>query len=62
MATYAAFEELPVWQAAIRLGVRIFKLIEHPSLKFEGVLVNPVSRAALLTGKRPSCRRDHLRV
>ena len=47
MATYSCFEDLPVWQAAIGLGVKIFKLTEHPSFKYKSDLVNQLRRAAL---------------
>ena len=47
MATYSRFEDLPVWQAAISLGVEIFKLTQHPSFKYKGDLVNQLRRAAL---------------
>lgn len=47
MATYSCFEDLPVWQAAIGLGVEIFKLTEHPSFKYKGDLVNQLRRAVL---------------
>ncbi len=47
MATYSRFEDLPVWQAALDLGVRVFKLTEHASFKFKGDLVNQLRRAAL---------------
>ena len=47
MATYSCFEDLPVWQAAIALGVRVFKLTEHASFKYKGDLVNQLRRAAL---------------
>lgn len=33
MAKYERFEDLPVWQHAIRIGVRIYKLIESEKLE-----------------------------
>lgn len=47
MATYSCFEDLPVWQAAIELGRRVFKLTEHASFKYKGDLVNQLRRASL---------------
>ena len=32
MAKYERFEDLPVWQHAIRIGVRIYKLVESEKL------------------------------
>ncbi len=47
MASYKNFEELPVWNAAIDLGVKIFKLTDQDSFKYKGDLVNQVRRAGL---------------
>jgi len=47
MSTYSCFEDLPVWQAAIDLGVRVFKLTEHESFRYKGDLVNQLRRASL---------------
>ena len=47
MPTYKTFEELPVWNAAIELGVRLFELTDHPSFRYKGDLVNQLRRAVL---------------
>jgi len=47
MATYKRFEDLPVWNAAIELAVRVFHLTEHPSFRFKGDVVSQLRRAAL---------------
>ncbi|MDR7130388.1 hypothetical protein J2X69_002738 [Algoriphagus sp. 4150] len=36
MAKYERFEDLPVWQHAIKIGVRIYKLIEFENRKKKG--------------------------
>ncbi|MFG0330162.1 MAG: four helix bundle protein [Phycisphaerales bacterium] len=47
MATYSRFEDLPVWQAAIELGLGIFALTEDPQLARRGDLRSQLRRAAL---------------
>lgn len=49
MASYKSFEDLPVWNAAIVLGVRLFELTENPSFRYKGDLVNQIRRAVLST-------------
>lgn len=45
--TYQRFEDLPVWQAAVRLARRVFELTEHPAFRAQGDLANQLQRAAL---------------
>ena len=47
MASYKQFEDLPVWQDAIRLAVEVFALTAHEAFKFRGDLVNQIRRSAL---------------
>jgi four helix bundle protein len=47
MPTYNRFEDLPVWQAAIDLGLRIFSLTDDPAFKYQGDLRSQLRRAAL---------------
>ncbi len=47
MASYKNFEELPVWNAAVDLGVCIFKVTAHESFRFKGDLVNQLRRSVL---------------
>ena len=42
---YTRFEDLPVWQAAIQLGQRIFKLTDDRSFTGRGDLRNQLQRA-----------------
>jgi four helix bundle protein len=43
---YKRFEELPVWQAAIKLAERVFALVEDRSFNQKGDLRNQLQRAA----------------
>lgn len=47
MASYKRFEDLPVWNAAIGLGVEIFGFTQHEAFRYRGDLVNQIRRAAL---------------
>ena len=47
MAQYKRFEDLPVWNAAIRLAADVFRLTSDPVFKYRGDLVNQIRRAAL---------------
>ena len=47
MAKYRNFEDLPVWNDAIDLGVALFELTEHPVFRYKGDVVNQVRRAVL---------------
>ncbi len=44
---YSRFEELPVWQTAIELSVRVFALTEDRAFRFKGDIANQIQRAAL---------------
>jgi four helix bundle protein len=44
---YERFEDLPVWQAASGLAVRVFELGEKPSLRRHRSLRDQIERAAL---------------
>ncbi len=44
---YQRFEELPVWQAAIRLGREIYSLTEDPTFKGRYSLRDQMERAAV---------------
>ncbi len=44
---YSRFEDLPVWQAAIDLSVKVFALTEDPAFRFKGDIANQIQRAAL---------------
>jgi len=44
---YARFEELPVWQTAIDLSVKVFALTEDRAFRFKGDIANQIQRAAL---------------
>ncbi len=44
---YTRFEDLPVWQAAIALGVQIFAMTEDKSFRFKGDIANQIQRAGL---------------
>jgi len=45
--TYRRFEDLPVWQAALRLAERVFALTEHRCFANKGDLRSQIQRAAL---------------
>ena len=45
--TYQRFEDVPVWQAAIALGVQIFQLTEDCSFTGQGDVANQLQRAVL---------------
>jgi four helix bundle protein len=47
---YKRFEELPVWQAAIKLAERVFALVEDRSFNQKGDLRNQLQRAATSIG------------
>ena len=44
---YNRFEDLPVWQAAADLSVRIFSWTTHPWFRGKGDLANQLQRASL---------------
>ena len=44
---YQRFEELPVWQAAIRLGRNVYSLTEDPAFKSRYSLRDQMERAAV---------------
>ena len=44
---YSRFEDLPVWQAAIRLAEGVFDLTQSGRVKAHGDLRNQIERAAL---------------
>lgn len=45
--TYKRFEDLPVWKAAIQLGVKVYSLTEHEAFKGQGSLRDQIQRAAV---------------
>lgn len=45
--TYDRFEQLPVWQAAIELGRRVYARTKHPAFKRERSLRDQIERAAV---------------
>jgi len=45
--TYERFEDLPVWQAGIDLGVQTYELTANPAFKGYGSLRDQIERAAL---------------
>ena len=47
MPTYQRFEDLPVWQTAADLAVRILEWTQQPQLRGKGDLANQLQRAAL---------------
>lgn len=47
MPTYKRFEDLPVWKAAIELGLGIFKLTQDRAFNQQGDLRSQLRRAAL---------------
>ena len=44
---YERFEQLPVWQVAIDLAQRVFRLTDDRSFRLKGDLANQLERAAL---------------
>ena len=44
---YERFEELPVWQAAADLAVKVFAWSSHPLFRGKGDLANQIQRSAL---------------
>jgi len=48
--TYKRFEDLPVWQAAMSLAERVFKLTEDRGFAMKGDLRNQLQRAAISVG------------
>src|ERR1051326_4365049 len=44
---YNRFEELPVWQAAIKLAVDVYALTAHDSFRGQGSLRDQIERAAV---------------
>ena len=44
---YSRFEDLPVWQAAIELGIRIFALTSTPEFKNQFTLKDQIERAGV---------------
>lgn len=46
MATYASFEDLPVWQHAVELYVEVFKLCERTKLRTDFKMRDQVRDAA----------------
>jgi len=44
---YLRFEELPAWQAATELAVRVFAIGRHPSLRRQRSLRDQIERAAV---------------
>ena len=47
MASYKRFEDLPVWQAAIDLGLKLFALTDDHAFDYQGDLRSQLRRAAL---------------
>ena len=45
--TYQRFEDLPVWKAAIQLGVKVYALTEYEAFKGQGSLRDQIQRAAV---------------
>ncbi|HQA46322.1 MAG TPA: four helix bundle protein, partial [Phycisphaerae bacterium] len=48
--TYQRFEDLPVWQVAMRLAERVFALTEDRSFAGKGDLRSQLQRAAISVG------------
>lgn len=44
---YTRFEELPVWQAGMKLAERVFAITQDKSFAFQGDLANQLQRAGL---------------
>jgi four helix bundle protein len=47
MSTYKRFEDLPVWNAAIDLGLKVFALTEDSAFNSQGDLRSQLRRAVL---------------
>lgn len=47
MATYKRFEDLPAWNAAIDLGLKVFALTDDAVFNYQGDLRSQIRRAAL---------------
>jgi four helix bundle protein len=47
MAAYKRFEDLPAWQAAIDLGLKVFALTDDKAFDYQGDLRSQIRRAAL---------------
>lgn len=45
--TYDRFEQLPVWQAAIKLGQRVYAMTKHAAFRRERSLRDQIERAAV---------------
>lgn len=45
--TYDRFEQLPVWQAAIRLGRRVYAMTKHVAFRRQRSLRDQIERAAV---------------
>jgi len=45
--TYEKFEDLPVWQAAIKLAVGVYELTEQDAFKGKGSMRDQIERAAV---------------
>ena len=45
--TYHRFEDLPVWQAAIDLALRVYALTENPAFREPGDLLDQLRRSSL---------------
>lgn len=45
--TYDRFEQLPVWQAAVKLGQRVYGLPKHAALRRQHSLRDQIERAAV---------------
>ena len=45
--TYTSFEDLPVWQAAIKLGAQTYALTEEPEFRKRHSLRDQIERAAV---------------
>lgn len=44
---YDRFEQLPVWQSAVDVGLRVDRLIEHPYFRGRGALRDQLDRASI---------------
>jgi len=51
--TYARFEDLPVWKAAVELAVSIDRLVQDRAIRAKGDLVNQIGRATLSVTTSP---------
>lgn len=45
--TYDRFEQLPVWQAVVKLGQRVYGLTKHAALRRQHSLHDQIERAAV---------------